>query len=63
MSENKKKSFLEIAKENGKVKDIKEAFREYPVEEEWHQGKIENIIGLREESQEYYLYTMEILYL
>ena len=27
-----------------KVKEAKEAFKEYPVEEEWHKGKIQNII-------------------
>lgn len=34
--------FLKFAKEKGKIKDVKEAFNEYPVEE-WHKG---NIIGL-----------------
>ena len=33
--------FLKFAYEKGKVKD---AFEEYLVEEEWHQGKIENIL-------------------
>ena len=32
MSEDK--SFLDIAKENGRIRDIKEAFEEYPVKEE-----------------------------
>ena len=35
--------FLRLAYEKGKVKEVKEAFDEYPVEKEWHQGKIENI--------------------
>ncbi len=38
--------FLEIAKEHGKIKDISEAFKEYPVEEEWHKGKVENILSV-----------------
>ena len=36
--------FLKIAYKYNKVKDLKEAFEEYPVEEEWHKGKIENVI-------------------
>ena len=43
--------FIELAKRKGKIKDIKEAFKEYPVEEEWHKGKIENI--LKEDSGDY----------
>ena len=34
MTDNK--SFLDIANENGRIRDIKEAFQEYPVKEEWH---------------------------
>ena len=37
--------FMEIAYKYNKVKDITEAFEEYPVEEEWHKGKIENVIS------------------
>ncbi len=33
--------FLKTAYEHGRVKDLKDAFEEYPVEEEWHKGKIE----------------------
>ena len=36
--------FLKIAYEYNKVRDLKEAFEEYPVEDEWHKGKIENVI-------------------
>ena len=43
--------FLKIAYEHNKVKDVKEAFEEYPVEEEWHKGKAENI--LKEEDESY----------
>ncbi len=42
--------FLKTAYKYGKVKDVKEAFDEYPVEEEWHKGKIENILKEEEES-------------
>ena len=41
--------FLKFAKEKGKIRDVSEAFVEYPVEEEWHQGKIENILCEDEE--------------
>ncbi len=37
--------FLKIAYEHGKVKDLKEAFEEFPVEEEWHRGKLENVLN------------------
>ena len=39
--------FLKIAKEKGKIRDISEAFKEYPVEEEWHQGKVEKILKIK----------------
>lgn len=41
--------FLKFAKEKGKIRDVSEAFVEYPVEEEWHQGKVENILCENEE--------------
>lgn len=50
--------FLKFAMENGKIKDIREAFKEYPVEEEWHQGRIENILQVQEESEDYYIYNI-----
>lgn len=58
MSNDKKDEFLKIALKSGKIRDIKEAFREYPVDEEWHQGRIENILQLQEEGQDYYLYKV-----
>lgn len=36
--------FLKTAYKYGKVKNLKDAFEEYPVEEEWHKGKLENVI-------------------
>lgn len=48
--------FLKIAYKNNRVKDLKEVFQEYPVEEEWHEGKIENV--LNEESEQYNIYTI-----
>ena len=33
------------------IKSVEEAFKEFPPEEEWHEGRIENV--LREESEEY----------
>lgn len=46
--------FLKTAYKYNKIKDLKEAFEEYPVEEEWHKGKIENV--LKEESESYNIY-------
>ena len=43
--------FLKIAYKYNRVKGLKEAFEEYPVEEEWHKGKIENVL---KEDSEYY---------
>lgn len=43
--------FLKIAYKYNRVKDLKEAFEEYPVEEEWHKGKIENV--LKEDTKDY----------
>ena len=34
--------FLKIAYKYNRVRDLKEAFEEYPVEE-WHKGEIENV--------------------
>ena len=48
--------FLKFAYKCNKVKDLEEAFEEYPVEEEWHKGKIENVIN--ETNVEYSLYEI-----
>lgn len=49
--------FLKIAYKYNKVKDLKEAFEEYPVEEEWHKGKIENVLN---EDETHYNINYEI---
>ncbi len=36
--------FLKMAYKYNKVRDLKEAFEEFPVEDEWHKGKVENVI-------------------
>lgn len=43
MEDKNLSKFIKIAYKYGKVKDLSEAFKEYPVEEELHKGKIENI--------------------
>ena len=48
--------FLKLAYTYNKVRDISEAFEEYPVEEEWHKGKVENI--LKEDNTAYSLYSI-----
>lgn len=46
--------FLKIAYKYGRVKDLKEAFEEFPVKEEWHKGKVENVLNEDSEKYEYY---------
>ena len=46
--------FIKKAYEYGKVKEITEAFDEYPVEEEWHKGKVEEVIKEKDESYNSY---------
>lgn len=41
--------FMRLAYKYGKVKELNEAFEEFPVEEEWHKGKIENLLEEKEE--------------
>ncbi len=42
--------FLKIAYQYDKIKNVEEAFREYPVEDEWHKGKTENVLKENEVS-------------
>lgn len=46
--------FLKIAYKYGRVKDLEEAFEEFPVEEEWHKGKVENVLSEDSEKYDYY---------
>ena len=48
--------FLKAAYKYGKVKNLEDAFKEYPVEEEWHKGKIEHAI--KEDSEIYSTYEI-----
>ena len=48
--------FLKTAYKYGRVKDLEEAFKEFPVEEEWHKGKVENV--LKEDSKKYDYYNI-----
>lgn len=52
--------FLEKAKKTGRIKELHEAFKEYPVEEEYHQGKIENILQIDEKIEQYKKRYLEI---
>lgn len=53
--------FIKFAYKCNKVRDIDEAFEEYPIEEEWHKGNFENV--LRESNTEYSLYEIgDIVY-
>lgn len=56
MQNHKVSEFIKLAYSKGKVQDIEEAFEEYPVENEWHQGKIENVIC--EGTEQYNIYSI-----
>ncbi len=56
MEDKNLSEFIKIAYKYGKVKDLSEAFKECPVEEEWHKGKIENI--LKEKDEQYNNYEI-----
>lgn len=45
MANDGKSEFWKWAEKNGKIKDVSEAFEDYPVEEEWHKGNAANIIS------------------
>ena len=49
-------NFIKFAYKCNKVRDIREAFEENPVEEEWHKGRIENV--LKESDAEYSIYEI-----
>lgn len=52
--------FLKIAYQHHKVRDLSEAFKEFPVEEEWHKGKVENVLSTLREDEEPYEINYEI---
>lgn len=56
MNNNELSDFLKIAYKYNKVRNIEEAFEEYPVKEEWHKGKVENVI--REKNETYDIYNI-----
>jgi len=37
----KSKKAVELARKNGRILDVSEAFKLYPPENEWHKGKLE----------------------
>lgn len=56
MDKNGLSDFMKLAYKLGRVKDVEEAFEEFPVEEEYHKGKTENI--LCEEKETYNTYSV-----
>ena len=56
MKDKDVKDFLEVAKKSGRIRDVKEALIEYPVENEWHKGKIANILELNDNIMKSILY-------
>lgn len=49
--EKERRDFLEKLKKSGRIKDVSEAFKEFPPEEEWHKGDINSF--LFEETEKY----------
>lgn len=49
--------FLKFAIKSRRIKDVEEAFKEFHPEEEWHKGRIENV--LREDNEKYKKYCFE----
>lgn len=45
MAESGKSEFWKWAEQNGKIKNVSDAFEEYPVEEEWHKGNAANYVS------------------
>lgn len=56
MKDDVQSDFIKHLYESGEVKDVSEAFEKYPVEEEWHKGKVENI--LKEPKEVYSIYNV-----
>lgn len=56
MAKDGKSEFWKWAEKEGLIKDVSEAFEEYPVEEEWHKGSIENF--LKEDIAQYGAYEI-----
>ena len=56
MKEDQISEFIKQAYKLGRVKNAEEVFKEYLVEEEWHKGRVENILA--EESEEYNQYSV-----
>lgn len=46
--------FLKIAYQHNRVRELSEAFEEFPVEEEWHKGQAENVLNALREDEEIY---------
>ena len=41
----KDEEFIKLAYLKGRVEPLTKAFEDYPPEEEWHKGKVENILN------------------
>ncbi len=54
--ENNLSEFLKMAYKRGKVKELQEAFEEYPVQNEWHKGEEDFFIS--EDTTEYNHYSI-----
>ena len=48
-----KSNFIKYAEDQNRIKPLKDAFKDYPVEEEWHRGRPDFFIEESEEKEEY----------
>ena len=47
----KNEEFVKAIKKYGEIKPVQEAFKNYPVEEEEHEGKLESYLTVAEEGE------------
>ena len=50
------KQLLDKLQKSGRIKDVSEAFKEFPVEEEWHKGNIDSFV--KENIEQYGEYSI-----
>ena len=43
--------FLKFAYEHDRIRDVSEAFLEFPPEEEWHGGRVESFLNIEKDKE------------
>jgi len=49
--EKGRRDFFEKLKKSGRIKDVSEAFKEFPPEEEWHKGDANSFLYLKKQQK------------